>query len=109
MVLLTQKRVSDGVVMLPDEEVIYGDVAELWFCAVGSQQAEPVLSGDHIIGMNGGFAEIQCVQKLLQLFRTQRVNVFPQHRSFTLVTVQPRPAELALATVIAGKVPCTEQ
>lgn len=95
--------------MLPDEEVVDGDVAELRLCAVGSQQAQPVLCGDDVIRVDGGFGPIQNVQELLQLSGAQRVNVLPHNGSFALVTARPRPAELTLATVITSKVTCSEK
>lgn len=95
--------------MLPDEEVIDGDVVELRLGAVGSQQAQPVLCGDDVFRVDGGFGLIQDVQELLQLSGAQRVNVLPHNGSFALVTARPRPAEFALATVITSKVTCSEE
>ncbi len=94
--------------MLPDEEVVDGDVAELRLGAVGSQQAQPVLCGDDVFGVDGGFGQIQNVQELLQLTGAQRVNVLPHNGSSALVTVQPRPAEFTLAAVIPSKVTCSK-
>lgn len=90
--------------MLPDEQVVYGDVAELRLGAVGPQQAEPVLRGDHVVRVDAGFGPIQNAEELLQLVGAQRVNVLPHDGSFTLITVQPRPAELTLTAVITSEV-----
>lgn len=85
--------------MLPDEQVVDGHVAELRLGAVGSQQAEPVLRGDHVLRVDGGFGPVQNAEELLQLVGAQRVNVLPHDRSFPLLTVLTRPAELTLAAV----------
>ncbi len=104
--LLTQQCVPHRVIVLPDEEVVDGDVAELRLGAVGSQQAQPVLCGDDVFEVDGGFGQIQNVQELLQLTGTQRVNVLPHNGSSALVTVRPGPAQLTLAAVIPSKVTC---
>lgn len=91
--------------MLPDEEVVDGDIGKLGLGSIWSQHSEPVLRGDHIIWVNGGLSQVQSVQELLELFRGQGVDVLPHHWSFSLVTVRSGPAKFTLSTVITWKVP----
>ena len=92
--------------MLPDKEVVDGDVGELGLGSIGSQEAQPVLRGDDIVWVGGGLGQLQHIQELLELSWCQRVNVLPHHWSFSLVTVWSCPAKLTLATVKASKVTC---
>lgn len=91
--------------MLPDEEIVDGDIGKLGLGSIWSQQSKPMLRGDHIIWVNGGLSQIQSVQKLLELFGGHGVDVLPHHWSFSLVTVRSSPAKFTLSTVIACKVP----
>lgn len=90
--------------MLPDEEVVDGDVGKLGLGSVWTQESQPVLGGDHIVWMDGGLGQFQSVQELLEFVRGQRVNVLTYNRSFPLVTVCSSPTKFTLTTVITGKV-----
>lgn len=90
--------------MLPDEEVIDGDVGNLGLSSIWSQESQPVLGGNHVVWVNGGLSQFQSIQELLELFRGQRVDVLTYHGSFPLVTAWSGPAKLTLTTVISCKV-----
>lgn len=57
----TKKSVSDRVVMLPDKEVVDGDVSKLWLGSIRSQQSQPVLCGNHIVWVDGGLSKFQSI------------------------------------------------
>lgn len=94
--------------MLPDKKVVDGDIAELRIVLVGPQQAEPVLSGNDVDWVDGGFSPAQSIQELLQLGWTQRVDVLPHNSCFPLVTVRSCPAKLTLTTVKPSKITCLQ-
>lgn len=106
---LTKKSVSDGVVMLPDKEVIDGDVGNLGLSSIWSQESKPVLGGNDIVWMCGGLRQFKNVKELLELFRGQGVDVPPDHRCFPLVTVWSGPAKFTLTTVVPCKVTCSTE
>lgn len=91
--------------MLPDEEVVDGDVGKLRLGSVWSQQSKPVLRSDHIVRVNGGLGQIQSIQEVLELLRGQGVNVLSHHWNFSLVTVRSGPSKLTLAAVKTSKIP----
>lgn len=95
--------------MLPDEEVINGNVGKLWLSPVWSQQTQPVLCGNHVVWMDGVLSQIQNIQEVLNFPAGKGVDVLPHHRSFSLVTVWTSPAELTLTTIIASKVTCNTE
>lgn len=90
--------------MLPDEEVVDGDVCDLRLGAVWSQETQPVLGGDDVVRVGGGLSQLQDVEELLELLGGQGVDVLPHHRGFPLVTVCSGPAKLTLTTVVPCKV-----
>lgn len=103
----TKKSVSDGVVMLPDKEVIDGDVGNLGLSSIWSQESQPVLGGNDIVWVGGGLSQFQNIEEVLKLLRGQRVDVLPHHRGFPLVTVWSGPAKFTLTTVMPCKVTST--
>lgn len=105
----TKKSVSDRVVMLPDKEVVDGDVGNLWLSSIWSQESQPVLGGNHILWVGGGLSQFQSIEELLKLFRGQGVDVLPHHRGFPLVTVWSGPSKFTLTTVIPSKVTCNTE
>lgn len=102
----TKKSVSDRVVMLPDEEVVDGDVGNLGFSSIWSQKSQPVLRGNDIVRVGGGLSQFQSTEELLELFRGQGVDVLPHHRGFPLVTVWSGPSKFTQTTVVPCKVTC---
>ena len=47
--------------MLPDEEVVNGDISNLGLSAVGAQQTEPVFRCDDVVGVRGSLGLVQYV------------------------------------------------
>lgn len=92
--------------MLPDKEVINGDVGNLWLGSIWSEESEPVLSGDDVVWVDAALGQFQSIQELLELFGGQGVDILPHNGSFPLVTVWSYPAKLALAAIITCKVTC---
>lgn len=90
--------------MEPHKEIINAAVGNLWFCPIGPKQTEPVLRGDHIVGVRGVLCEVQGTQELLPLLRTQGMDVPSNNWWFLLITVGANPAKLAVSTVIASEV-----
>lgn len=90
--------------MLPHKVVVDGDIGELWLRAIGSQEAQPMLGGDHKVWVRGVLGQVQRVQELLALSGTQRVDVLTHHRDLWLLAVRTRPAELTLSAVRTRKV-----
>lgn len=90
--------------MEPYKEVVNAAVGDLWLRPVGPEQTQPVLRGDHIVGVCGVLREVQGTQELLPLLRRQKVNVPSHDQRFLLVTVGASPAKFAVSTVIASKV-----
>lgn len=83
----TEQSVADGVVMLPDKQVVDGDVGDLGLGSIWTQESQPVLCGNDIVWVDGGLSQFQSIEELLELLRGQGVDVLPQHRGFPLVTV----------------------
>ena len=100
----TQKSVADRIIVLPDEEIIDGDVGDLGLSPVWSQQSQPVLGGNDVVWVGGGLSQLQGVEELLELLGGQGVDVLPHHGSFPLVTVWSGPTEFTLTTVMPCKV-----
>ena len=50
--------------MLPDEEVVDGDVGDLRLGAGGPQEAHPVLGGDDVVRVDGDLGQLQNGQEL---------------------------------------------
>lgn len=90
--------------MEPYKEIVDAAVGDLWLRPIGPKQAQPVLCGDHVVGVCGVLREVQSTQELFPLLRGQRVNVPSYHQWFLPVTVGASPAKLAVSTVIASKV-----
>lgn len=109
MCLVTQKSVSDRVVMLPDKEVVDGDVGNLGVSPIWSQESQPVLGGNDIVWVGGGLRHLQDIEELLELCRRQGEDVLPYHRGFPLVTVCSGPAKFTLTAVIPCKVTCNTE
>lgn len=95
--------------MLPDKEVVDGDVGDLGLGSVWSQESQPVLRGDDVVRVGGGLGQFQSVEELLQLLGGQGVDVLPHHRGFPLVTVWSGPAKFTLTTVVPCKVTCNTE
>lgn len=95
--------------MLPDEEVVDGDVGHLRLSAVGTQESQPVLGGDDIVRVGGGLGQLHRVQEVQELHGGQGEDVFPHHGGLPLIAVGAGPAKFALAAVEAGKVPCNTE
>lgn len=92
--------------MLPDEEVVDGDVGHLRLRPVGTQESQPVLGGDDVVWVGGGLGQLHGVQEVQELLGGQGEDVFPHHGGLPLIAVGAGPAKFALAAVEAGKVPC---
>lgn len=90
--------------MLPHKKIVDGDVGKLGLSSIWSQEAQPVLGGDHVIWVDSGFSQLQGIQELLELCRGQRVDVLSNDGSFPLVAVWSGPAKFALSTVKTCKV-----
>lgn len=60
----TKQGVSDGVIMLPNEEVVDWDVGHLGLSSVGSQESQPVLGGNDVVGMGGGLGQLQSIEEI---------------------------------------------
>lgn len=90
--------------MLPDEQVVHGDVAKACLVGLAVDQAEPVLGGDDVLRVYGAFGTLQHFQEDLPLLHTQRQDVLPYHRRFAQIAIGPCPAKLTLATVVTSEV-----
>lgn len=44
--------------MEPHKKVINAAVGDLWLGASGPEQAQPVLRGDHVVGVHGPLGEV---------------------------------------------------
>lgn len=95
--------------MLPDKEVIDGDVGNLGLSSIWSQESQPVLGGNDIVWVGGGLGQLQNIEELLELLWGQGVDVLPHHRGFPLVTVRSGPAKFAQTTVMPCKVTCNTE
>lgn len=95
--------------MLPDKEVVDGDVSKLGLSSIWSQESQPVLGGNDVVWLGGGLRQLQDIEELLELLGGQGVDVLPHNSSFPLVTVWSGPAKFALTTVITCKGTCNTQ
>lgn len=95
--------------MLPDEEVVDGDVGHLWLSSVGTQESQPVLGGDDIVWVGGGLGQLHRIQEVQQLLGGQGEDVFPHHGGLPQIAVGSGPAKFALAAVEARKVTCNTE
>lgn len=90
--------------MEPHKKVVHAAVGDLRLGSVGAKQPQPVLCGDHIVGVGARLRQVQGTQELLPLLGSQRVDVPPQDRWLLLITAGASPAELAASTIITSKV-----
>lgn len=95
--------------MLPDEEVVDGDVGNLRLSSVGSQESQPVLGGDDIVWVGGGLGQLHRIQEVQKLLGGQGEDVSPHHGGLPLITVCSGPAKFTLAAVEARKVTCNAE
>lgn len=95
--------------MLPHKEVVDGDVGELGIGSIWSQESQPVLGGNDVVWVRGGLSQLQDIEKLLELFGGQGVDVLPYHGGFPQVTAWSGPAKFTLTTVIPCKVTCNTE
>lgn len=92
--------------MLPDKEVVDGDVGHLRLSSIGSQESQPVLGGNDIVWMGGGLGQLHRIQEVQELLGGQGEDVFPHHGGLPLITVCSGPAKFTLAAVEARKITC---
>lgn len=57
----TKKSVSDRVVMLPHKQVVDGDIGNLGIGSIRTKESQPVLGGNNIVWVNGGFSPFQSI------------------------------------------------
>lgn len=105
----TQESVSNGVIMLPHEEVVDRDVGHLRLSSIGSKKSQPVLGGDDIVWVGGGLGQLHRIQEVEELRGGQGEDVFPHHGGLPLIAVGSGPAKFALAAVEARKVTCNTE
>lgn len=92
--------------MLPDKEVVDGDVGHLRLSSIGSEESQPVLGGNDIVWVGGGLGQLHRIQEVQEFLGGQGEDVFPHHGGFPLITVCSGPAKFTLAAVEARKVTC---
>lgn len=89
--------------MEPHKEIVNAAVGDLGLGPVGPQEAEPVLRGDHIVGVCGVLCEVQGIQELLPLLKGQGMDILPDHQGFPVIAVRAGPPKPAESTVVAIK------